>query len=573
MRRGRRTAGLAALFTVGTLAMLQPSPHELTQTLPANLGDPALITWILHWGWHALTTAPVHYFAANIFWPHPSPLAYSDLLTPLTPVYGMVYSLTGNWALALNTTLVAAFIGSLAAAYGFVKWLTARTDAAVLSAFAFTFTGFSLSEWGHIQLATLGLLPLGLWLTGLVLERRKLRHAVLLGVVSAAIPLAAVYYGVLWFVVLAVVVAGYWLVRRGRPGPGFVRCFAVAGVVAAVLAGPAAYKYLQLQKTEGHKRAYEPTFSLKARDLVTPANDSYVWESLLEPSNGAQLQEHGLYPGFTVVLLAGVGAVTLLRRPRPSRVSTGTVPVETRGGGGGRGVMVGLTAAAGAVALVLAIGPTALGHAMPYRFFHDHVPGFAGIRVTARFFVMTALALSVFAGIGLAALNRKGRWTVAAAALVLVCVDLAAPLSWAHLPDDPGTLAVYKALSRGPDGAVVELPMGDPRLSAGGWAYVESPRMIHSTLDWNPRVNGYSGFAPSSYFVDIDAFAKLPAPEGFAHARTLRVRYLVLHVGDEQGFPAFTEAAAQQIVDARPAGATAARYGRSWLIDLGPAGA
>jgi hypothetical protein len=210
---------------------------------------------------------------------------------------------------------------------------------------------------------------------------------------------------------------------------------------------------------------------------------------------------------------------------------------------------------------------------MPYRLFHDYVPGFSGIRVTARFFVVTVLALTMLAAAGYAALARRLRSPrlgalVAVLVVGVVCADLSADVGWAELPDDRQTLAVYRALADKADGAAVELPMADPRVSPAGWAYVEATRMVYGTLDWHPRVNGYSGFEPASYTVDIDGFNQLPAPAGFAHAKELRVRYLVLHVGDEHGFPAFTEQAAEDIVAARPTGSTATRHGSAWLIDL-----
>ena len=194
--------------------------------------------------------------------------------------------------------------------------------------------------------------------------------------------------------------------------------------------------------------------------------------------------------------------------------------------------------------------------------------------MTARFAVVSLLAGAVLAAVGWQSIvERVARpriaFVLSAAMLICVCVDLAAPLAWWKLPVDRPTLAVYRALSHRPPGAVVELPMGDPRAPEGGYPYIESPRMVYSTLDWHPRVNGYSAFVPSTYLGDIDAFAALPATTGFDHAKTLAVRYLVLHVGDEHGYPAFSEEAASRIVAAAPTGSHSSRFGSSWLIDLG----
>ena len=578
-----QTGGLSALFVGGTVAMIHPTIHQFTDALPANLGDSALITWILAWGAHSLTTSPLHYFSANIYWPHGSTLAYSDLLTPLVPIYGPVHALWGSWALAANVTLLVALVFSLAATYALVKWLTGRADAGIVAAFGFTFSGFTLSEWGHLQLQTLGLLSLAALLLGRVLERRSTGTSVALGVVNAAVVLAAVYYGVIWMVSFAVIVVGYWLLRRGHPGRRFVYCIAVSGAVTAAIAGPAAFKYMQLQNTEGHKRGYEPSLALKPRDLMTPANKSYLWSDL-DPISGAQIREHGFFPGFSVLSFAGVGSLSAIAGWWRRRRDRGVVSVAREGTDNdadsaivdpdARHTMVGLLMAAGVTALVLAVGPTVRGHPAPYRFFHDHVPGFAGIRVTARFAVVALLSLAALAGHGWATIVRRlpghiAAWSLTAIALLAVCLDLAAPLPWAILPRDPKNLAVYRALAHDPPGAVVELPMADPRLLGAGYAYIEAPRMVYSTLDWHPRVNGYSGFAPSTYLGDIDAFATLPDSAAFVHARGLKVRYLILHVGAENGNPAYSESQASRIVDSAPSGAEARRYPGAWLIDLG----
>src|SRR5947209_3372399 len=100
VRFGRKLV-LPALFFAMTLLMLRPNPAELGNRIPGNTGDPALITWTLSWGAHALPAHPTSYLDANIFWPHRSTLAYADSLIPLAPFYGVAYGATGSWALTL----------------------------------------------------------------------------------------------------------------------------------------------------------------------------------------------------------------------------------------------------------------------------------------------------------------------------------------------------------------------------------------------------------------------------------------------------------------------------------------
>ena len=566
-----RGAGLTALFAVATAVMLRPWPHKIREGMPQNLGDSVLITWVMHWGAHALTTDPLRYFNGNVFWPAANTLAYSDLLLPFVPIYGAAYAVTGNWPLSTNLTVLSMFGLCLGATYLLARRLIGSTSGSVLAALAFTFTGFHLSEWGHVQLNTLGLLPLATYFTIRFLDERTWWTAVAGGITTAATMLAAVYYGLLWFSALGLLLGGYLVAKRFRPGPRFFAGVAVMGAVALVLLGPALYRYAE----QGERRGYEEYRGLKARDLVTPAVNSYVWKEwfTFEEAGYPALQEHGLYPGVTVAALALAGAVVVVRRRSTDGQGTddeGPRSPDAR-------LHLGLVTAAGALGFVLAIGPTALGVPMPYRLFHAVVPGFSGIRVYTRLaaYFLLALALLAGAGLGRLAAGAKRRHpalaiAAVAAAVVLVLVDLSAPINYSPLPDDEATLAVYERLEDLPDGAMVEIPMVDAGILPAEWAYVEAPRMVYGTIGFRPRVNGYSATTPETYWQDLSTFNAFPTPQSVHRAYELRVRYVVLHVGAVTDHARFSEADADARIAALPPAARAERHGNSWLVDLGP---
>jgi hypothetical protein len=353
---------------------------------------------------------------------------------------------------------------------------------------------------------------------------------------------------------------------RFRPGRRFIAGTALMGAVALALLAPALAKYAE----QGERRGYEDYRGMKARDLVTPSVGSYLWKGHFTFEGVPALQEHALYPGVTVVALAAAGAVaTARRRPGRSELEPPRSP-DAR-------LHLVLLAVAGTLGLVLAIGPTALGIPMPYRFFHAYVPGFSGIRVYTRLAVLFLLAIALTAGAGISALLLRletrpplTRVVVGLGALALVLVDLSAPIGYAPFPDDERTLAVYHALEDRPPGAVVEVPMVDSAVLPADWAYVEAPRMVYSTLGFRPRVNGYSAKAPESYPADLVTFNGFPSEASLARARELRVRYVIVHVGPVTDHAQFSEADADaKVTQVRATGATAERHGSSWLVDLG----
>jgi hypothetical protein len=94
--------------------------------------------------------------------------------------------------------------------------------------------------------------------------------------------------------------------------------------------------------------------------------------------------------------------------------------------------------------------------------------------------------------------------------------------------------------------------------------------MVYSTIDFHPRLNGYSGYLSPTYGDDLAVLGSFPSPSAFERLHLRRIRYLVLHVGEQNGFPMFSEGEAGRAVSQLPAGASAGRYGKAYLVDLGP---
>src|SRR4051794_23581189 len=102
----RRTLVAAVLYVVAACTFTWPlalHPRALIGALdPA--GDPSLNLWAVGWDLHVLSDHPAwlldgRVFNANIFFPAPHTLAYSDHLLLQAAVLWPVYALTGNLVL------------------------------------------------------------------------------------------------------------------------------------------------------------------------------------------------------------------------------------------------------------------------------------------------------------------------------------------------------------------------------------------------------------------------------------------------------------------------------------------
>ena len=153
-----------------------------------------------------------------------------------------------------------------------------------------------------------------------------------------------------------------------------------------------------------------------------------------------------------------------------------------------------------------------------YSLLYEHVPGFNGVRVPARYAMIAGLFLSVVAGYGVAnVLNRPKpghdsglrRTASAALATVILLEGAAIPFeinrTWnMHEATPParvypvgrsageGAPPVYAGIAALPAGSVItEFPFGD-----GAW---EIRYVYYAAAHWKPITNGYSGGFPPSY--------------------------------------------------------------------------
>jgi 4-amino-4-deoxy-L-arabinose transferase-like glycosyltransferase len=555
-RSGAVVAGLALALV---LVMHRPTFASLVNTLPGDLGDPTLAAWILSWEAHALVSEPSRFFDGNMFHPYGEAIKYAEMMLPLLPFFAIIYWLSGQPVFAYNLVVLGLAVLCFVTTYLLAKRLTDAWTA-VVAAVSFTFSGFVFMHQSHLQLLTLGFFPLAFLALFNALERRRTADGVWLGLCTALLTMSAVYYGAIWFICLIVVIA-VDLVRIRRPDKDWWRTLISAGVVVALLVGPYAYVYASFQSRIPYVRSVDG-LGLNPIDFLTPAPGSVVYAGLSRWATARQptgVFEHGFFIGFVIMALALGGAI-LITRSILSR--------KERGSGSRARYEISLLAAAGAVSMLLAIGPEVLGLPMPFRLLQSWVPGFDKLRPVSRLAVPALLAAAMLAAWCLQRLLSRSspelkRLAVGLVASAVLLEMWVTPLK-AEVPAPEPIRQLL--LAEDPQGAVLELPMRqtiDPR-----FPFVEGPRLLASIGDWRPRFNGYSGGLPPEYPADVQTLSQFASAPALERVDELGIRYVILHGAETPTEAAYSFAQVDDILGSFPDGSSIIRAGDDWLIDL-----
>jgi hypothetical protein len=506
-----RAVPLFVLYAALVSWLAWPLPAQLGTHVPytnrACRFDMLYTIWALAWQTHALGTAPLALFDANIYHPTASALLYGPAPFGALPLFAPIFALTGNPALAINLTfLLALALTALGLHLVVRQWV--GSEAAGLVAATVFLTNAWLWTWVPTapHYAVLVLLP---WIVLVASDALTARGA---GVLLALVVLQALVEPV--YIAPAVLaplgVLALWRLARRR-GDG-LRLLGVVCAAAAVL--------VPLYLAYGRVYAANPTLA-----------DQTLWKrSLLFPLFfPLRLDAKGLWGNGTtdaswlliVLVLAGAACMAIVG-PR--------TPAERRGW-----LHAGLWAGVGLLISTRVFVPFGwrtirLPH---YEVLATWFPGALGVaRLPARFGVVGLIAIAMLAGLATAALARAAArlfpllrtqrvLRAALAAALVVALHVGHRATARHfdvMPAAPSESPVVTALQRS-DTPVLELPVTpigpNPHARERGVlngviAGQHAAAMYRSIFHWRPLLNGYSSYWPAGFPERVELAARLP---------------------------------------------------------------
>ncbi len=507
MRSRRVDAAAWGYFFLASVFFTWPLLPRLTTALSSS-PDSLLNAWALGWSFHILPRDPLSLFDANIFFPRPDTLAYSEHLFGIALLVWPVFAATGSLPLAYNVALLSSFVLSGIGMYLLVREITKSPWAALASGTIFLAAPYRFGHLLQLQLLTLQWFPFVFWCALRFLREGRARQLGGIALFSLLQALSCNYYMV--YLALAVILFGLAVVVCSRELLSRRKLILLTLGAASVttLCLPFLVPYTT-NRERGFYRRYEDVayYSASLRDYLSPSRFNRPPYERILPSTSRS--EKALFPGLAAIALALVGIGVGRSRDRLFWFF---------------GIVLVLTA------VILSLGPELKWGSgaipLPYRFLYRHVPGFDSIRVPARISVLALFGIAVLAGLGTAALISRWRTPFAVALLGLLLFEYRTYSLESAFPEAPTPSAAHLWLAQsGSKGGVLVLPLYE-----GKEIGHESLAMIQSTVHFQPLVNGYSGWWPNDYWELVGRLRHFPT------ARSLRfllerapVRYVVVH--------------------------------------------
>ncbi|MEA3369338.1 MAG: hypothetical protein U9Q24_03170 [Candidatus Ratteibacteria bacterium] len=560
-------------------------------TAVKNLGDPLFNIWVLNWDIHKFLGGVNNFFDANIFYPHTNTLAYSDHLIPQALLALPVFLIRPQPIFIYNFLFILSFILSGLGMFFLVEYLTKNRFAAFLAGCIFAFCPYRFGHLGHLQILSTQWIPFVFLFFHKFIEKSKTRDLVFFSVFFILQALSCSYYALFLGAAILTVFSLYLIKRRINLKK--LLLLASAGIITALILFPFFYPYYKFQKEMEFSRPISEVelYSAQAQNYLAVPRGNRLLGKLTERFIGREAE---LFPGIMVLILASMAIFKLPKRIDTKIISKlrfiaskvlnvfialnfASILLLSRTGGfdfnlGSFNIsfhsirnplyllffliilrwlisrdkkkFLALDER-GDIYLVLAISSfiLSLGPALiisggdklinlPYLFLYNHIPGFQGLRVSARWSCFFIFSLSVLAGFGakriFEALKKRQtilKWGIGFLLFVFfVSESIYTPISYRDIPQAVPSIYRWLAQEKG-DFAIIELPMPVD----GSRAHYEVMYMYWSIYHWKSLVNGYSGFFPPNYWPVNRTMQLFPTDEAIKTLKRLGVKYVIIH--------------------------------------------
>ena len=575
------------LFVFITLIQLFPLSLNPSNSVH-DPGDPLLNTWTITWVQNQLFSNPLNLFDANIFYPIPNTLSFSDHLFPQAILSLPIYYLSKNPILSYNFVFLLSYFLCAYAMFLLVRHLTKNAAAGIASGIIFAFSAYHLDHTPHVQLISSGLILLSFLFLHKFFENENVKNSILFSLFFTLQALACIYYGLFSLSIMTIVLPVFLILHIRKIKVSFLFKLAIPLVFSGLILLIFSLPYFSLFKSFGFKRPLA-----EGADLINylgTSSSNLLLGKMLGPLGN---HESRLFLGIAGLLLSGFYIFhkrKLLKNfPKILNVATAiiilinlimivlvkltdginlnlglfTISVHNSAKQALSIFVVGilyllfcfffsvfrkkekLASKTKNIFLYIFIlfwalflsfgsrftfrGESLENLSLPFKWFYNFVPGFKGIRVPSRYGVFVMLSVSVLAGYGfkyLLAKIKKKQLKVILASVLLIFINL----EYLNIPNRITFIPVKKDIP--PTYRWLKEKNED-------FALIELPFLYPSSLDTTYMyfslyhrkkiINGYSGFIPPVRYYILEMFDEFPSRTCIDILKSLKVKYVIMH--------------------------------------------
>jgi hypothetical protein len=328
-----------AVYLAVALVFTWPLAAGIARDIPWDLGDSLLNAWILAWDADHLlrflsgdVDAIRNFWNANIFYPEPLTLAYSEHLFAQAVQILPIYALTGNIILSYNVLFLATFVLSGLGMFLLVRDITGSARAGLAAGLIYAFAPYRVLQFSHLQVISSQWMPFVLYGLRRYFATRQASALVGAGAALVAQNLSNGYF-LLFFAPFALAYALYEIATRKLWTDTRVwGALSATAIVVAVLTLPFLLPYLELRRLGIGARSLNEvkSFSADVLSYWTSPAESRLWGGLIR---AYPKPEADLFLSFGALILGGLGAgasVSLAwatARTRPVAASQASMPI------------------------------------------------------------------------------------------------------------------------------------------------------------------------------------------------------------------------------------------------------
>lgn len=512
------------------LALISFYPQSLRpwDTL-GYVGDSLESAYLIAWHAHQSVRDPLHIFDANILFPHPHALTFTDHQWLSSLSVAPIVWLTGNAVLAYNFAVLLASLLAAAAGWRLARVLGLEPLGAWTAGALYAFHTYQINEAPRIQTIFHGFTVLALAELLRYLRLGDRAAAVRVGVFMLAQALCSNYF-LLYGCVLVTLTCVAFLVAAPRSTCARLPRLALVGVVAGLAYLPIGLPYVLSSQAYGYARDLPVGIDVQHYFSTAPTN---IWYGPI----GAKVKLQMQGPHFVGFVALGLAATALVRwAARLSRRIEDGPPV---------GVLPARVWVPGAAVftlllVALSLGRDALifGHNLgpgPYRLLYHWVPGFELMRLPERLGLLAMAGVAVLAGGTISLLrHQRGRLAPAAALVLALAVPLEhlSPIrKLERVPVGSDVPQVYRWLAGQPVRALAVVPV-----HGEGLVRKESLDMYFSSFHFKPIVHGYASYPTQLNRLLRRLAAQFPLETALQAFERVGVDTIVVHHGRQPGW-------------------------------------